>query len=377
MNDQRHNIHAWLNLSLTDGLGASGCRQLAEHFNGAVNAVAAKTAEIMATPNIKTRALERFITTRGKNSVEADRQIDMADRNGVHLVTMDDPCYPGLLKRIYNPPVLLFVKGDVYSLDTCCLAMVGSRAATSYGKRIAADMASRLTGMGFTIVSGLALGVDTECHQAALDHNGRTIAVLGCGLDIVYPPANRKLFDQIRKSGAIISEYPFGTAPDGFRFPTRNRIISGLSLGVIVVEAAKKSGSLITARHALEQNREVFTIPGRIDSVKSAGTHKLAQQGAKLVHCVEDILEELPVTATAATGVFSNNHPAAENHGIHFSTEETVLLDCMDIYPAPIDELTVQSGMTAQQTNQLLVLLELKGAVEALPGKLYRKISIK
>ncbi len=373
VSEEKKNIHAWLTLYLTDGLGASGCRKLADHFGGVVKAVAAKPEEILATPGIPSRTLQQFIADRGKNCSEATRQTALADRNNIHLITIEDPRYPTLLANIYNPPVLLFAKGDITILNSCCIAMVGSRAATSYGKNIAADMAARLANNGFTIVSGMALGVDTEVHKAALGCGGKTIAVLGCGLDIVYPPGNKQLFDKIPQAGAVLSEYPFGTAPDGFRFPTRNRIISGLCLGVVVVEAAKRSGSLITAKHALDQNREVFAIPGRIDSVKSAGTHKLAQQGAKLVHCVEDILEELPITPAGEKGTFTNRFATTRSNTGQLSPEEEKLLSCMDAYPLPIDDLTVASGLSAQKINELLMLLELKGAVEALPGKLYRR----
>jgi DNA processing protein len=238
---------------------------------------------------------------------------------------------------------------------------------------VAEQMANNLSRQGFTIISGMALGIDTAAHSGALAAEGKTVAVLGCGLDIVYPPGNRNLYEQITSAGAVVSEYPLGTKPDSFRFPARNRIISGMSLGIVVVEAAKRSGSLITASHALEQGREVFAVPGRIDSVKSAGTHTLLQQGAKLVHSINDIVEEFSVVAlqpkTADTGGEDDEQVFLEN----LSPNEAEMFGFIETYPRSFDEIVKESGFSAQQTNELLLLLELKGMVQALPGKSYQK----
>jgi DNA processing protein len=221
----------------------------------------------------------------------------------------------------------------------------------------------------------MALGIDTAAHKGALAAGGRTIAVLGCGLDIIYPPSNHKLYRDIASSGAVVTEYPLGTMPDNFRFPARNRIISGLSLGVVVVEAANRSGSLITASHALEQGREVFAVPGRIDSVKSAGTHTLLQQGAKLVHSVNDIVEELSYPGSQVHGEGTGHENTKQRPFEQLNQEEAALFKCLEEYPRTIDEIVRESGLTPQKTNELLLLLELKGLVESLPGKSYQKSS--
>jgi DNA processing protein len=237
-------------------------------------------------------------------------------------------------------------------------------------------MADSLSGQGFTIISGMALGIDTAAHNGTLAAGGRTIAVLGCGLDIVYPPGNKELHKLIACAGAVVSEFPLGTKPESFRFPARNRIISGLSLGVLVVEAANRSGSLITASHALEQGREVFAVPGRIDSMKSAGTHTLLQQGAKLVHSINDIIEELPAAAQPGQDkIISQGREGEPVLPANLSQEEAELLSCLDVYPLTIDDIVQESGFSARKTNELLLHLELKGVVEALPGTSYKKSS--
>ena len=252
---------------------------------------------------------------------------------------------------------------------------MGSRAATHYGKDIAEQMAGSLSRQGFTIISGLALGIDTAAHNGALAAEGKTIAVLGCGLDIVYPPSNHNLYKSIASAGAVVSEYPLGTKPDSFRFPARNRIISGLSLGIVVVEAANRSGSLITASHALEQGREVFAVPGRIDSVKSAGTHTLLQQGAKLVHSINDIVEEFPAAVFQQRVKDSAGEKEEQVFFENLSQEEAELFRFIEVYPRTFDEIVKESGFAAQQTNELLLFLELKGMVQALPGKSYQRVT--
>ncbi|MDH3392718.1 MAG: DNA-processing protein DprA, partial [Desulfobulbaceae bacterium] len=294
-NDQR--TIDWLRLSLTSGLGAAGCRRLVDHFGSPGRVLSAPRAELARISGIRKTTLD------GIGSIEtgrtAETTLQQALDDGQTLLCWDDPEYPARLRTIHDPPVLLYLKGSPQVVNSAGIAVVGARAASTYGLQMAERFSKDLASRGLTIISGLALGIDSTAHTGALAVKGTTVAVLGCGIDIVYPARNRKLFDKISETGAIVSEYPPGTPPDGFRFPARNRIISGLSLGVLVVEAAKRSGSLITAHLALEQGREVFAMPGRVDSGKSEGSHRLLQEGAKLVHSVTDILEELPTFSSA------------------------------------------------------------------------------
>ncbi|HSH12758.1 MAG TPA: DNA-processing protein DprA, partial [Desulfurivibrionaceae bacterium] len=249
------------------------------------------------------------------------------------------------------------------------ISIVGSRAASSYGLQMAETLAGQLASQGITVISGLAQGIDSAAHRGALKGGGRTVAVLGCGLDLVYPPENRALFDTIPTQGALVSEYPLGTRPDGFRFPARNRIISGLSRGVVVVEATLKSGSLITAELALEQGREVFAVPGRADSLKSAGCHHLLQQGAKLVISAADILIEFGGNRPPATDVASQSVPLPV---APLSDEERAIMAGLEIYPRNIDEVLNACGLPVERVNELLLMLEIKGYCEVLPGRQYQ-----
>ncbi|HSR36599.1 MAG TPA: DNA-processing protein DprA, partial [Desulfurivibrionaceae bacterium] len=276
------------------------------------------------------------------------------------------------LKEIANPPLVLYVKGDADLLAGSALAVVGARAATSYGQKIAGEVSAGLARHGLTVVSGLALGIDGVAHRAALAAGGTTIAVLGCGVDLPYPAQHRGLYEEIAAQGALVSDYPLGTPPEGFRFPARNRIISGLCRGVVVIEAAKHSGSLITAELAMEQGREVFAVPGRIDSAKSEGCHRLIREGATLIHSVADILAELryPVATTAATiapaGAVADDAP--------LSAEEQCIIACLEAYPKDIDTIITATRLSAQKVASLLLGLELKGVVAAHPGQQYQRL---
>jgi DNA processing protein len=367
-------LRSWLSLHLVPGMGPVTCSRLVTHFGGPDKVLAADTDALRAVCRLRQETLEA-LSGEGRENLAtlAGDEIYKAAARNIAIISWDDPRYPPLLRNIHDPPVVLYVLGNPALL--CCkgIGIVGSRAATHYGRSIAAQMARSLVIRGFTIISGMALGIDTAAHRGALAEAGSTIAVLGCGLDIIYPPGNHALYKAIGSSGAIVSEYPLGTLPDNFRFPARNRIISGLSLGILVVEATNRSGSLITANHALEQGREVFAVPGRIDSVKSAGTHTLLQQGAKLVHGIADIVEEFADNGSYAKP--EDPEPAYPEQGPDncLNREEAALFACLDVYPRSIDQIVRESGFSPQKTNELLLLLELKGMVELLPGKCYQK----
>jgi DNA processing protein len=372
----RKKIQSWLALSLVPGMGPVTCNKLVAHFGSPEKVLAASSPNLTAVASLRKESLAA-LSGEGRQHLEelANKEIERAAEKNIAIIPCDDPLYPALLKNIHDPPVVLYVLGAPELLTCRGMGIVGSRAATHYGKDIAQQMAGSLSRQGFTIISGLALGIDTAAHNGALAAEGKTIAVLGCGLDIVYPPSNHNLYKRIASAGAVVSEYPLGTKPDSFRFPARNRIISGLSLGIVVVEAANRSGSLITASHALEQGREVFAVPGRIDSVKSAGTHTLLQQGAKLVHSINDIVEEFPANvfqqSVEEAGMEEDEQVFSEN----LSQEEAELFEFIGVYPRTVDEIIKDSGFTTQRINEVLLLLELKGMVQTLPGKSYQRVT--
>jgi len=376
--DEKH-TRAWLTLHLIPGLGPVSCNRLVAHFGGPEQVLSARASDLAAVTSLRKESMAA-LCGEGRKILEARAQAEFAQaaEKGITLIPCDDPLYPDLLKHIHDPPVILYVRGILEVLNCKGIGIVGSRSATHYGKNVAWQMANSLAGHGFTIISGMALGIDTAAHRGALAAGGagpRTIAVLGCGLDVLYPPSNGQLFKEIAASGAVVSEYPLGTKPENFRFPARNRIISGLSLGVVVVEAANRSGSLITARHALEQGREVFAVPGRIDSGKSAGTHALLQQGAILVHSIHDIVEEFGSSRLSYPGADNGSADEKTGNMDTLSREEAALFSILDVYPLTIDEIARKSGFVPQKTSELLLLLELKGLVDSLPGKSYQKRS--
>jgi len=297
-----------------------------------------------------------------RRSADADRIYDNFLRSGASLVTLADPDYPALLQSIYDPPYLLFYRGKLPAAGDLCIAMVGSRQATPYGQHVAAALAGELADEGAWVVSGLARGIDTCSHRGCLGAGGKTAAILGCGLDLYYPRENRGLYDQISASGAVISEFPLGTPPLPLHFPARNRIISGLSRGVVVVEAALKSGSLITADFALEQGRDVFAVPGPVTSAMSGGTHRLIKQGAKLAESGRDILEEYlpqPGQAKGEVDLFS------------YTREEREVLELIAAGAAHFDYLAVRSGMETGRLAGLLTVWEIQGLIKSLPGRQY------
>lgn len=360
----------WLTLHLVPGLGAVGFRKLVETFGSATEALRAGRKELQQVAGLRPEAIQAITTAPPQQ--QAERELKRIGQLGISLICFAEPEYPALLANIYNPPMVLFVKGDPGLLLKPGVAVVGSRAATSYGVKIARELSGQLAARGLVVVSGLALGIDTAAHAGALAAGGETVAVLGCGLDVVYPKSNERLAAEISKGGALVSEYPLGIQPDAFRFPARNRIISGLSRGVLVVEAAQRSGSLITARLAMDEGREVFAIPGRVDSVKSTGTHRLLQEGAKLVGSVDDILDELG-WQTASPGVVSETgQPQLSPSAL--SADEASILQLLDVYPKHIDTIITQAGLSAAKVSEILLLLELHGLIEAVPGQQYRAI---
>lgn len=335
-------------------------RALLDHFGDLEKAWHADAHELTKA-GLDQRALENLLTTRSKISL--DGEMEKIERQAAKVLTWDDPAYPPRLLNIYSPPPVLYVKGQLLDEDQWAVAVVGTRGATVYGKEAARQIAGHLARNRITIVSGLARGIDSQAHQAALDAGGRTIAVLGSGVDIIYPAESRKLAQAIVERGALVSEYALGTPPEASNFPPRNRIISGLSLGVVIVEAGERSGALITGDFALEQGREVFAVPGNIFHQKSIGTNKLIQQGAKPVLSVEDILEELNLTMVSQQAEVRAVVPENET--------EAALLEYITAEPIHIDEIGQQSGLPIAQVSSTLALMELKGMVRQVGGMNY------
>lgn len=359
----------WLTLVLTPGLGPRNIRRLLEQFGSPAGVFRASRKQLTSIAGLQPRVVDALENRTA--ATFAKREESLLVSAGATLICWDDPRYPELLRNIPDAPPLLYGKGNVALLEKPAIAVVGSRASTAYGKGVARDIAAQLAREGLCVISGLALGIDTAAHTGALDAGGDTVAVLGCGVDVVYPPQNRKLYDRIAASGLLLSEYPFGSKPDAFRFPARNRIISGLAYGVLVVEAAQRSGSLITARLALDYGREVFAVPGRVDSLKSAGPHRLLQDGAKLVHSIDDILEELPFfTRRPET---SKTMPTVQASLENMTEEEQKLFVALEVYPKIVDEIIATVNMPARKVSEILLSLELKGIVESLPGNQYQR----
>lgn len=369
----------WFALKEVSGIGNLLFKRLIDAFQTPQRVFDADEESLIRVHGISRRLAGLIVTHRVSD--RALRQLDRALSAGVTLIPLTHADYPRLLAEIPDPPPLLQMAGTL-NPDAATVAVVGSRRATSYGLRIAAGLSSDLADCGLTVVSGLARGIDTAAHQGALSAKGRTIAVLGCGLGTVYPPENKRLADAIARSGALISEFDYDTPPDAHHFPMRNRIISGISLGTVVVEASLKSGSLITARCAAEQNREVFAVPGHIQASQSAGTHRLIREGAKLVASATDITEEFtahvhtPAKERPTHRDQSASHPKkdatpARPAKIPLDHEEISVLKVLDLYPAHIDAILQTVPMGAGRLSAVLMNLELKGVVVRSPGKLF------
>ncbi|WP_240911138.1 DNA-processing protein DprA [Paludisphaera soli] len=355
-----------LTLMLTSGVGPLTSRALLDQFGTPGAVLDAAVSELREVPGVGPKLADRIKHARADN--DPDRELAECRRHGVALIPRGDDRYPSPLDEIPDPPALLYVKGSFEARDQIAIALVGSRRCTPYGIRTAERLATALARTGFTIVSGLARGIDAAAHRGALKAGGRTIAVLGNGLSGIYPSEHEELAAEIAAGrGAVVSELPMTQGPLAGLFPQRNRVISGLCLGVIVVEAAPRSGSLSTAHHAMEQNREVFAVPGPVDSLASRGCHRLIRDGARLVETVDDVLEELgPLVREVrpAPDEPAVRHPAE----LGLTDQERSLLGCLDDAPSGVDILIARTGLTASQVMATLSVLELKRMVKRLPG---------
>jgi DNA processing protein len=361
-------IRAWFNLKSVPGVGNLLGKRLIERFKAPQNVLQASAEELLQIEGMTARHVKAIIKHKIPPSVEAE--LSLVAKKGYRIVTLTDSNYPRLLREIPDPPLFLYVYGRLDGLAGK-LAVVGSRNATGYGLTTTKSLCANLASFDLTIVSGMARGIDTAAHEGTLASGGKTVAVLGSGLERVYPAENLKLFHRISENGAVVSEFPLKTEPEAYNFPIRNRIISGMSLGTVVVEATKKSGSLITARLAAEQNREVFAVPGSIQSFKSTGTHTLIKQGAKLVEHAWDIIEELAPYACANDRAANSKSDETAKQPAMLTEDEIRVYNVLEPYPMHIDNLIRKISMEPGKLSSILLKLELDGLVQQSPGMLF------
>lgn len=371
-------LEALVGLNLVAEIGTIRLNRLLEVFGTPENILKAPYEKLISVFGIGEK-IAHNITSLKAGDIE--QELGLARKHNLKIITRDDSDYPENLKNIYDPPIVLYVKGNLNAQDKLSIAIVGSRRASFYGLTAAEKFAYELAGLGVNIVSGLAYGIDTQAHKGALRANGRTTAVLGSGLVNIYPSQNKKLAEQISESGAVISEFPLGTKPLKQNFPRRNRVISGMSLGVLVVEAARNSGALITADFALEQGREVFALPGKIDSSTSFGTHGLIKQGAKLVSHIDDILEELNINRPEEIPPVDNSGKGKIDRRDlpdffltpELTTQESLLYNTLSQEPLNLDDIVDRLGLDVAQTLSALFSLEMKRLIHQLPGKQFTR----
>lgn len=354
-------VRYWLGFNLVSRFGPATIVKLFDWFGDLELAWRADAANLRAA-GVSRDAIAKLLYERTR--LDLDEELAKVEAAGLDVITWDSPDYPSLLRNIAHPPPLLYVRGDLIPTDEWAVAIVGTRRASSYGTEVARRLATGLAENDITVISGLALGIDGAAHRAALDAGGRTLAVMGCGLDTIYPARHARLAERIASSGALISDYALGIKPDARNFPPRNRIISGLSLGAVVVEADIRSGALITVQFALDQGRETFAVPGNIYARTSQGTNALIRRGeAKLITEVQDILEELNLTMATQQRQVREVAPD--------TPDERALLECIRAEPTHVDELVRQSGLSASAVTSTLCMMELKGMVRRVDNMSY------
>jgi DNA processing protein len=350
----------WVGFNLVKGIGAARVRLLLEAFGDLKTAWQASPSALR-NAGLNAKLVEALVQVR--SSIDLDTIWQRLENQGIQVVTWDDKTYPRRLREIDQPPPVLYVCGELLLEDEWAVAVVGTRRVTSYGRQIAEQVAATLAHSGVTVVSGLAHGVDAIAHQAALNAGGRTLAVLGCGVDRIYPPDHRRLAERLLEHGALISDYAPGTPPEATNFPPRNRIISGLSMAVVVIEAGERSGALITAEFAAEQGREVFAVPGNINAPQSIGANRLVQQGAHPLLDVRDLLDSLDLDLVTEQQTARKALPA--------DTVEARLLSLLSQQPVHVDEIRSQADMPIEKISAALTLMELKGLVRQVGGMQY------
>ncbi|MBC8378176.1 MAG: DNA-protecting protein DprA [Planctomycetes bacterium] len=380
--NQEHSsdISRWLQLIGAEGVGPTLFKRLLEYFGDIDRVLGASVAQLIKVEGIGHKTAERIVRTR--QAFNAEKELALADKLGVCIIHLNDKRYPAALKAIYDPPPVLYVKGTITRADNLAMAIVGSRRCSHYGTEQANRFSHLLASAGFTIASGLARGIDSAAHRGALAAKGRTIAVQGCGLANVFPPENKTLFNQIAENGAVVSELPLTYEPLAENFPGRNRIIAGLSMGVLVIEAAPRSGALISAQAAVDNNREVMAVPGRIDSPCSAGCHRLIKQGARLIDSVEELMDALGhigcdlkdhVGAVAVDAEEKAQSTLFDLSRLNLSEDEQAIVAQLDADPVHLEDLIAETRLPAGAVHSALIHLQLKGLIKQLPGSVFIK----
>ena len=367
MTEWQNKILPWLALHMIPRLGNTVIGRLVERFGDPEKVFDATVSDLVKIVGMKPEVAQNIA---GRASIQsAEEELRKVEKQGARIITYADASYPELLKQIHNPPIVLYAKGADFPKNRRSIAIVGSRNPTHYGFDAAETFGFDLACRGATVVSGMARGIDSAAHRGCLRGGGFTVAVIGTGIDVVYPSENKTLFKRISENGMILSEFPMGSRPEPWNFPIRNRIISGLCEGIVVVEATKKSGSLITASLALEQNREVFAVPGSIHSFKSTGTHHLIKQGACLAEKADDVLEELGFSGKYA----KSGNVKKPNGGLppDLDAREKRIYECLSDYPVHMDEIMRKGMLEAGEAASILMEMELKGLIRQLPGKMF------
>ena len=357
-----HELRSWLRLSRLE-LSSRAAGALIERFGGPEAIFGASESELQSVDQLTDKGRAKLL---GPVPPAIDRDLKILEEYAITVLPLTSEDYPVGIKEIYDPPVVLYVRGSIRESDKLGIAIVGSRRASVYGKSVAEKIAKDLAGRGLSIISGGARGIDTAAHRGALAVNGRTVAFLGCGVNINYPAENQKLFDAIAQSGAVASEFPLGASPEPWRFPPRNRLISALSMGVLVCQSPSASGALITAGYAAEHGKDVYAVPGNVDDERNRGCHKLIKDGAKLVETAEDILEEL--------GIASVDEPAVSQLSLPVESlgeNERKIAEMLSLEPMPVDAIIDRSGLSAPLVSATLTMLEMKSIVKRVPGNAY------
>lgn len=361
----------WLKLVSINGVGPGKLKKLLRQYGNPLNIFKADNKSLSSLNYLTPKNIKNILSVRENEFVST--QLKLLDKYNVRLISIQDEEYPDLLKFIYTPPILLYIKGEILPEDSFSFAIVGTRKATNYGKIQTNKIGFELAKSGFSIVSGLAYGIDSVAHTSALKAGGRTIAVCGTGLDVVYPPTNRKLAENIIRSGALISEFPLESKIEPWNFPTRNRIISGMSRGVLVVEGSKKSGALITSKDGLQQDRDIFALPGNVDSPQSEGPNYLIKLGAKLVTCAKDILEEYEQLTLFSVQVRGSKNNTIPKSSYKMTDDEGKIYDIIQKNGRNItlDSMVESSSFTVSQLSAMLLNMEIKGIVKRAPQNHY------